>query len=63
MSYKDPEYKKKYYQKNKEKQKEYNKKFHEENKEYNKKYRKKPEGQKSNRISKWKHHGIILWTY
>jgi len=56
MSYKDPEYHKKYY-------KQYNIKNKEKISEYKKEYRKTPQGKKSSRICKWKHRGILCFDY
>tara|TARA_R110000803_G_scaffold52387_3_gene107860 strand:+ start:510 stop:944 length:435 start_codon:yes stop_codon:yes gene_type:complete len=50
---------KEYYQNNKDKIKEYDK----NRKEQKKEYRQTPNGIKSNRISRWKHNGIITDDY
>tara|TARA_Y100000592_G_scaffold67222_1_gene104523 strand:- start:5 stop:412 length:408 start_codon:yes stop_codon:yes gene_type:complete len=76
--YKDPEYHRKYREKNKEKIAENNRKYREKNKEYYKKYREKNKeklaecnkvynqsstGKKSNRINNWKQIGILHDNY
>ena len=59
MPYKDKEYHKKYYEKNKERIKEQRKEYRENNKELIKEYRKTPSFKKSNLISKWQRRGVI----
>ena len=71
MPLKDPEKRKEYYEKNKEKIKESVQKYQQENKEKirerekvyyeekNKEYRQSDKGKQNTRISRWKHSGVI----
>ena len=71
MPFKDPEkrkeYDKAYRDKHIEKRREYDKEYYQKNKEkekeYMKEYRETPQGKKANRISQWKHKGIIFHDY
>ena len=58
---------KEYYEKNKEKKREYQKEYREKNKEtikqQQKEYKQTEEGKKTNRITKWKHIGLIHDNY
>ena len=64
---KNKEYDRQYRLKNKEKKKEYQKEYRlknkEKKKEYDKEYRQTEQGIKSNRITNWKHKGIITDDY
>ena len=74
MPYKDPEKRKEWYQKNKEKKIEYQKEYYHKNKEKRKEYNRKNKdkikqyyqsstGKKSSRINNWKSRNIIHQNY
>ena len=60
MVWKDKDYRKKYYEKNKEKILEEKKKYYQKNKEKIKEYRKTSTGVKANRIFQWKSKGLKI---